>query len=128
MLFEFLPLFWAKDAAVDEPARWGAAFFLVTTDLAAALAPFALLFHRHTEEVSPLAPEFEQFVEIIKQFAVFEPFVAKELADVGVVFLLHVGLVVLVVGARSGLFDAVFLQSVIEVEVEELASVVAIHS
>lgn len=128
LVLELPALFLAQLAASDEALRRGAALFLVTADLAASLTPFALLFHRHAEEVAPLAPELEQFVEISKQLAVFEPFVAEELPDVGVVLLLHVGLVVLVIRPRTGLFDAVFPQPVVEVEVEELAAVVAVDA
>lgn len=100
----------------------------MASDLSASLTPLALLFHRHEKEVEPLAPWFEEGVEIIQQPTVFQSPVAEELAHVGVVLLLHVGLVVLVVGARSGLVEAVFPELFLEMEVEELASVIAILS
>ena len=43
--------------------------FLMTPDLTASFAPFALLFHRHAEQVAPLASELELLVEIIEQLA-----------------------------------------------------------
>ena len=87
---------------------------------AGRIPPFDFLFHRHAEQVAPLAPEFEQVVEVFQKLAVLKPLVAEELADVGVVFLLHVGLVVLEVGARAGLVDAVFFQPVAKLIVQEL--------
>lgn len=46
----------------------------------------------------------------------------------GLVFLLHVGLVVLKVRARAGLVNAVLFEPVIEVIVQKLATVVAVPS
>lgn len=58
---------------------------IILDSMAASLAVFAFLFHRHAEEVLPQASELEQLVEIIQQLPVGEPFVAEELAAVGVI-------------------------------------------
>ena len=46
-----------------------------------------------------------------------ESLITEELTDVRVIFLLHVGLVVLGVGPGAGLFDPVFFQPMVEVMV-----------
>ena len=125
---ELLLFFFSQVPAVDEALRGGAAFLFMTPDLAASFAPFAFLFHRHAEEVAPLAPELEKVVEDIQQLAVFEPFVTEKLPDVGVVFLFDVCLVVFEVGAGAGLVDAVFFQPLVEMVVQKLAAVVAVHA
>lgn len=45
----------------------------------------------------------------------------------GVVFLLHIRLVVLAVGTRAGLVDTVLFEPMAKVEVEELAAIVAVN-
>jgi hypothetical protein len=106
--------------AVDETLRrWPTGLF-VTPNLATAFATFAFLLHRHAVEVAPQAAQLEQVVEIIEKFAVFESVVTEELADMGVVFLLHVSLLVLEVGPRTGLLDAMFPEPIVKVVIEEL--------
>ena len=60
LVFKLLTLFRAEVSAVDKTAGRSAALLLMTPDLAASFPPFALLFHRHAEEVAPLAPELEE--------------------------------------------------------------------
>lgn len=107
LAFQLQLFFFSQVPAVNEALGRGATLLLMAADLAASFPPFALLFHRHAEQVAPLTPEFEQSVEIFKKLAVLKPLVAGELPNVGVVVLLHVDLVVLEVGARAGLVDTV---------------------
>lgn len=57
-----------------------------------------------------------------------QPVVSEQASNVSIVFLLHVGLVVFEVGPGPGFPDAVIFQPVVNVVVEELSSVIAVHS
>ncbi len=59
---------------------------------------------------------------------VFEPIMAVELVDVGLVFLLNAGLITFISRLRVGLVAAMFIKSALEMVVQELAAIVAIHS
>ena len=92
-------------------------------------APFpgaAELLHRGAKQVFPQTPFPHEFVERINQFLMAQALVADDLPDVSVVLLLDVSLVVLPIGARAGLVNALVLQVMIEVVIDEFAPAVAV--
>ncbi|MGY8655359.1 MAG: hypothetical protein ACKVJX_17210, partial [Verrucomicrobiia bacterium] len=102
---------------------------LVWPDQSPLFAVAGDLFHRRAIQVAPQRPHLEKLIHRLDQLFVLHTFITQELAYVRVVFLLHVGLVVLAIGTRTSPLDRrlAALKAAPEMPVEEFTAVVGIH-